>query len=61
MGSLLLITGAVLMTVATVVERLQWHRGLVSPVGIRRAFVIGAVLMGLGAIMMGIAPVPGGF
>jgi hypothetical protein len=51
----------VMTAVNAIVERWQWHRGRVSPPGIRRMFVIGAALMGLGAVMMGIAPVPGGF
>jgi hypothetical protein len=60
LGLLLLIPGVAMMAVAAIVERLAWHRGLVSPAGIRRAFFIGVVLMALGAVMMGIAPVPGG-
>ena len=60
-GLLLLIAGGAIMAVNTIAKLLEWYLGIVSPAGIRRTFVIGVILMGLGAVMMGIAPVPGGF
>jgi hypothetical protein len=50
-----------MMTTTAVIERINWHQRRATPDGIRKAFVIGAVLMGLGAVLMGIPPMPGGF
>jgi hypothetical protein len=49
-----------MMAVATIVERVQWHRGLVAPAGTHRTLVIGVVLLGLGALLLGLPLVPGG-
>ncbi|HMJ54566.1 MAG TPA: hypothetical protein VK540_20935 [Polyangiaceae bacterium] len=49
-----------MMTIAAIVERVQWHRGLALPSGIQRMVNIALVLLGLGALMMGIELVPGG-
>jgi hypothetical protein len=59
-GHLLLIIGAAMMTTTTVIERIQWHQRRATPDGIRKVFVIGVVLLGLGALLMGIVPVPSG-
>ena len=60
LGLLLVVTGAVMMTIAAIVERVQWHGGLAPPSGIQRMVNIALVLLGLGALMMGIELVPGG-
>jgi hypothetical protein len=57
-GALLLTVGVAMIAVAAIIERIQWHQRRASTTDIRKMFVIGVILMGLGMLLMGIAPVP---